>query len=87
MSMTRSATRALTTTDSASIVDRGCGGLTIAHLRAFVEQCDVIGFPPDQAVRVSVDLQVSSPHYDVAIAATRATTKGHDVPSPTPPIL
>ncbi|GAA5198615.1 hypothetical protein [Microbacterium jejuense] len=64
----------------AEVLDFGARKLTLAHLRAFVEQADIAGFKDEIEVRFDKKLQTSSPYYDITIRASTHESDTTEMP-------
>lgn len=65
----RGATVTESTKRSARIFDGASRGLTIEHLKAFIEEADAAEIPPETRVRLRDELQRSTVWHTVEISA------------------
>lgn len=72
------------TTTVAAIRDSSTRGLTIGHLRAFIQQSDLAGFTDDVKVRLSDELQPTSHWHTVEIRAEVKNSTTNDIVGTTP---
>jgi hypothetical protein len=77
--MNKSATRMESSEVGAKVTDFGNrNGLSVGHLRAFVEQANIAGLKDETHVYLTDKLQSSSPYHDTEITASER--KSNTVP-------
>ncbi|WP_433584579.1 hypothetical protein [Microbacterium hydrocarbonoxydans] len=79
MSITKQATEVIEKTRSARVYDTSCFGVTVAHLRAFLEQVDAAGLDDKASVHIEDRLSSFGSWHTVQITALERDRASADI--------